>query len=66
MADEVKQRKAEHVNVALQRDVAVPQPASWQDVRLIHQSLPEVDLDAVDTSVTFLARRCARRSSSPP
>src|SRR5215469_8191747 len=56
MTDEVKQRKAEHVSVALQRDVAVPQSASWQDVRLIHQSLPEVDLDAVDTSVTFLGK----------
>jgi isopentenyl-diphosphate delta-isomerase len=56
MTDEVKQRKAEHVSVALQRDVAVPQSASWQDVRLIHQSLPEVDLDAVDTSVPFLGK----------
>lgn len=56
MTDEVKQRKAEHVSVALQRDVAVPQSSSWRDVRLIHQSLPEVDLDEVDTSVTFLGK----------
>ncbi|HLW01175.1 MAG TPA: type 2 isopentenyl-diphosphate Delta-isomerase [Ktedonobacterales bacterium] len=56
MTDEVKQRKAEHVSVALARDVAVPQPSSWRDVRLIHQSLPEVDLDAVDTSVSFLGQ----------
>jgi isopentenyl-diphosphate Delta-isomerase len=56
MTEEVKQRKADHVNVALQHDVAVPQPSSWRDVRLIHQALPEVDLDAVDTSVTFLGK----------
>ncbi len=56
MTDEVKQRKAEHVSVALQRDVAVPQSSSWRDVRLIHQALPEVDLDAVDTSVAFLGQ----------
>ncbi|HEY7356010.1 MAG TPA: type 2 isopentenyl-diphosphate Delta-isomerase, partial [Ktedonobacterales bacterium] len=56
MTDEVKQRKAEHVSVALQRDVAVPQSSSWRDARLIHQSLPEVDLDGVDTSVTFLGK----------
>jgi isopentenyl-diphosphate delta-isomerase len=56
MSEEVKQRKAEHVTVALQHDVAVPQASSWQDIRLIHQALPEVDLDAVDTSVTFLGR----------
>jgi isopentenyl-diphosphate Delta-isomerase len=54
MADEVKQRKAEHVRAALQRDLSAPQSASWQDVRLIHQALPEVDLDAIDTSVRFL------------
>ncbi len=56
MTEEVRQRKAEHVSVALQQDVAAPQRSSWQDIRLIHQSLPEVDLDAIDTSVTFLGK----------
>lgn len=54
MADEVKQRKAEHVRVALQQDLAAPQRAGWHDIRLLHQALPEVDLDAIDTSVNFL------------
>ncbi|HEY3991970.1 MAG TPA: type 2 isopentenyl-diphosphate Delta-isomerase, partial [Ktedonobacteraceae bacterium] len=54
MADEVKQRKAEHVRAALQQDLSAPQRASWQDIRLVHQALPEVDLDAIDTSVSFL------------
>ncbi|HEX7734005.1 MAG TPA: type 2 isopentenyl-diphosphate Delta-isomerase [Ktedonobacteraceae bacterium] len=54
MADEVKQRKAEHVRVALQQDLSAPQRAGWHDVRLLHQALPEVDLDATDTSVNFL------------
>lgn len=57
MSDEVKQRKAEHVAVSLQNDVSAPQPASWADVHLIHQALPEVDLDEIDTSVEFLGRR---------
>ena len=57
MTDEIKQRKAEHVQVALTQDVSAPQRASWQDVRLIHQALPEVDLDAIDTSVDFLGQR---------
>ncbi len=54
MLDEVKQRKIEHVNIALEQNVSVPQSASWQDIRFVHQALPEVDLDAIDTSVTFL------------
>lgn len=57
MADEVKQRKAEHVRAALQQDLSAPQTASWRDIRLVHQALPEVDLDAIDTSVRFLGHR---------
>ncbi|GHO54200.1 type 2 isopentenyl-diphosphate Delta-isomerase [Ktedonobacter robiniae] len=57
MTDEVKQRKIEHVNIALERDVSAPQQANWSDIRLVHQALPEVDLDAVDTSVEFLGQR---------
>ena len=50
----IEQRKIEHVNTALAHDVSVPQSASWQDVHFVHQALPEVDLDAIDTAVTFL------------
>ncbi len=57
MTDEVKQRKIEHVTVALGQDVSAPQRANWGDVRFVHQALPEVDLDGIDTSVLFLHRR---------
>ena len=56
MSDEVKQRKIEHVNIALGQDVSAPQRANWNDIQFVHQALPEVDLDAIDTSVTFLGR----------
>nr|BBH89168.1 type 2 isopentenyl-diphosphate Delta-isomerase [Thermosporothrix sp. COM3] len=57
MTDEVKQRKLEHVKIALEEDVAVPQRANWNDVHFVHQSLPEVNLDAIDMSVEFLGQR---------
>lgn len=57
MNDEVKQRKIEHVNIALEQDVSVPQHASWNDIHFVHQALPETDLDAIDTNVTFFGRR---------
>ncbi len=57
MSDEVRQRKIEHVALSLQHDIAAPQTASWADVRLVHQALPEVDLDAVDLSTDFLGGR---------
>jgi len=54
MDERVKQRKAEHVQAALTRDLSAPQAASWRDIHLVHQALPEVDLDAIDTGVHFL------------
>src|SRR6266849_5675170 len=57
MSDEVKQRKIEHVSIALGQDVAAPQRANWHDIQFVHQALPEVDLDEIDTSVSFLGRR---------
>ena len=56
MSEEVKQRKAEHVSVALTRDVAALQAASWADVHFVHRALPEVDLDEIDTRARFLGR----------
>ncbi|MDQ2714054.1 MAG: type 2 isopentenyl-diphosphate Delta-isomerase [Chloroflexota bacterium] len=54
---EVKQRKIEHINVALEQGISVAQRASWSDIQFVHQALPEVDLDEVDTSTTFLGRK---------
>lgn len=56
MSDEVKQRKIEHVSIALGQDVSAPQRANWNDVQFVHQALPEVDLDEIDTSVSFLGQ----------
>ena len=57
MSDEVKQRKAEHVQISLAHDISAPQAASWADVRLIHQATPEVNLDEIDFSVEYLGRQ---------
>ena len=57
MTDEVRQRKIEHVSVALGQDISVAQRANWNDIQFVHQALPEVDLDEIDTSVSFLGHR---------
>ena len=56
MSDEVKQRKIEHVSIALGQDVSAAQRANWSDIQFVHQALPEVNLDEIATSVTFLGR----------
>jgi len=55
MTDEVRQRKIEHVSVALGQDISVAQRANWNDIQFVHQALPEVDLDEIDTSVNFFS-----------
>jgi isopentenyl-diphosphate delta-isomerase len=56
-SDSISARKAEHLTVISSRDVTSRTPPGWEDVRLIHQALPEVDLDEVDTSAMLLSRR---------
>ncbi len=53
----VSDRKAEHLEVIASRDVQSRTPAGWDDVRLVHRALPEIDLAEVDTGADLLGRR---------
>jgi len=53
-----EQRKAEHVDIILKENVSA-ETNYWGDVHLVHRSLPEVDLEDVDTSCTLLGRKLA-------
>lgn len=57
--DPTEARKAEHLRVIATRDVEARTGAGWADVRLVHEALPELDLEAVDLGVEFLGRRLA-------
>lgn len=48
-------RKREHVDIVLGKDVR-PEHNPWDDISLIHEALPEVDLDDVDTRTRFLGK----------
>lgn len=51
-----EQRKAEHVGIILQENVSA-EYNFWNDVRLVHDALPEIDMDDIDTSVTLFGKR---------
>lgn len=53
-----EQRKAEHVDIILKENVSADYDY-WDDVRLVHDALPEIDFDEIDVSTTFLGRRLA-------
>lgn len=64
--DDITERKADHLRLAIEDEVEVPLPRSagvavgaFDAIRLIYRALPEVDLDAIDPSVTFLGKRLA-------
>lgn len=53
---QIERRKADHIEVSAERDVSSG-PNYWDEVRLIHSSLPEVDLDEVDTSARLFRKK---------
>jgi isopentenyl-diphosphate delta-isomerase len=55
--DVVEARKAEHLQVTATHDVNTKVGPGWADIHLLHEALPEVDLETVDLSVEFLGRR---------
>lgn len=53
-----ERRKADHIRINLEEDVQFPNlTTGFERYRLVHQALPELDLDAVDTSVSLLGKR---------
>lgn len=52
----IKDRKAEHINICL-NELTEPSYNYWNDVKLIHEALPEIDMDEIDTSCDVLGSR---------
>lgn len=52
----IEGRKADHINIALEQDIC-PKYRYWEDVKLIHEALPEVDYDEIDTSADVLGKK---------
>ncbi len=53
-----RDRKAEHIQLALERRMQLG-GGFFDDYRLEHQALPEIDFDALDLSFEFLGKRLA-------
>ncbi len=52
----IQHRKAEHLRITLDEDVASGLTNGFERYRFVHQALPERDLDAIDTRQTFLGK----------
>ena len=52
-----EQRKADHIRINLEEDVAFKRLSSgFDDYFFLHQALPELDLAAIDTSTTIFGK----------
>ena len=53
----LEQRKLEHLRINLEEDVAFPQVTTGLErYRFLHNALPEIDLDEIDLTTTFLSK----------
>jgi isopentenyl-diphosphate Delta-isomerase len=57
VTDLVNERKIEHIRVIREDPDADRRRSHFDRVRLIHRALPELDLEAVDTSTVFMGKR---------
>jgi len=51
-------RKLDHIRICLEQQVETGAPL-WDEVTLVHQALPELFIDDIDTSCTFLGGQLA-------
>jgi isopentenyl-diphosphate delta-isomerase len=52
----IERRKNDHIDICANEDLS-PGYYYWDDVKLVHRSLPEIDLDEIDTTVTLFGKR---------
>lgn len=56
---DIRSRKKDHVESAMKKDVEYSVGAGFGDIRFVHNSLPEMDLDGVDTSCALFGKKMA-------
>ncbi len=53
---QVQRRKAEHLRINLEEDVSSALGTGLARYRLVHQALPELSLDEIDTGLSLFGR----------
>jgi isopentenyl-diphosphate delta-isomerase len=53
----ISQRKNDHIEINLQKDVNSRLTTGLERFHFVHQSLPEIDITDIDTSVEFLGKK---------
>ena len=54
---DIERRKVEHLQIVAQKDEMDRRKFYFDEVRLTHRALPEIDLKAIDPSIEFLGKK---------
>ena len=55
----IDQRKADHIKINLEKDVRSALTTGLENYRFVHEALPELDLEQVNTSLSLFGKRLA-------
>jgi len=55
----IGQRKADHIKINLEKDVRSAQTTGLERYHFIHEALPELDLERIDTGLSLFGKRLA-------
>lgn len=55
----IDQRKADHIKINLEKDVRSALTTGLEKVHFVHEALPELDLERIDTSLSLFGKRLA-------
>src|SRR5688500_19308654 len=53
----IDQRKADHIKINLEKDVRSALTTGLENYHFIHEALPEIDLEKVDTSLSLFGKQ---------
>ena len=56
---EIKDRKVDHIKINLEKDVRSTLTTGLENYHFIHEALPELDLERVDTSLSLFGKKLA-------
>ena len=55
----IDQRKADHIKINLEKDVRSALTTGLENYRFVHEALPELDLEQIDTRLSLFGKRLA-------
>ena len=53
---QIRERKADHIDICVNERIA-PGYCYWDDVRFVHNALPEIDADDIDTTCMLFGKK---------